>query len=235
MITHFRTLVLALACFVSMQIAAQPAFTPQNTTIFFDLHDVVLKRDKTERFKLGFKNMRSSLKLALTKVSRKGCANGEEYALKLRKHGYIKEAELVRKWSAAYKINEDVVEIIKELQARGYTVSMASNIGTQHLDDLMNPSNYRSGKKARTRAEVREVIDLFDDLIFVNYEGYDIVAKPSPEYFKMVQDSCKQGGHAIFIDDSSKNVDAAKRCGVHGLRFTSAKQLKKDLQTLNIL
>jgi len=235
MVTTLRNFALIIACAISMQIGANSRFNPANTTIFFDLHDVVLKRDKKEFLKLGLKNIRTSLKLAFSKVSRKGCANGEAYALKLKKQGYTKEAELVRKFSAAYKINSDVVKIIRCLQAKGYTVSMASNIGAQHLDDLINPGPFHKGKKGKTRMKVRNAIASFDDLIFVDYESDEVIAKPSREYFEILLDVSSDTTHAIFIDDSCPNVVAARHCGLHGVHFTSAKQLKKDLQKLGIL
>lgn len=235
MVTTLRNFALIIACALSTQIGANPKFNPNNTEFFFDLHDVVLKVDKKERIKLGFQNIGASLKLAFSKVSRKGCANGEAYALKLRKNGYSKEAELVRKMSAAYKVNTDVVEIIKALQAKGYTVSMASNIGAQHLEDLMNPNHIKSRKKRKTRAKVQNAIASFEDLIFVDYESDTVIAKPSREYFEVLRNTCGHDTHAIFIDDSCPNVVAARHCGLHGVHFTSAKQLKKDLQKLGIL
>ncbi len=235
MVYSLRNTMLALTCILSMQIAAHPTFNPKNTTIFFDLHDVVLKVDKKERFKLALKNLGTSLKLAFNKVSRKNCANGEEYALLLKKKGYAKEAKLVRKMSAAYKVNKDVLCIIKTLQAKGYTVNMASNIGAQHLEDLINPGHIKGHEKRKKRMKVRSAIESFDDLVFVDYETDRVIAKPSRAYFELLRDNCGRDKHAIFVDDSRTNVHAAQRSGLHGIRFTSAKQLKKDLQKFGIL
>lgn len=229
-----RTHLLAILCILSGPLKAQPVFTPKNTTIFFDLHDVVLKRDTMARFKLAMKNMRASLNLTLSGVSRRDCANGEAYALKLKKHGYAKEAELVRQFSAAYKVNQDVVEIMQLLQAKGYTVSMASNIGEQHLEDLMN-LNVISGKHRKAHGKIRNALELFQDLVFVDYLSNDVIAKPNPEYFEMLKDIATDKARVIFIDDNMQNVTVAQCCGLQGIHFTSAKQLRRDLQKLGIL
>ena len=112
---------------------------------------------------------------------------------------------------------------------------MASNIGEQHLDDLLNPHNFHNGQKRKTRMKVRAAVESFDELIFVDYLSQDSVAKPSPEYFEMLRNNCGHDTHALFIDDKKQNVQAAKNCGLHGIQFKSAKKLKKELQILGIL
>ena len=83
--------------------------------------------------------------------------------------------------------------------------------------------------------KVRSAIESFDDLVFVDYETDHVIAKPSRAYFELLRDNCGRDKHAIFVDDSLTNVHAAQRSGLHGIRFTSAKKLKKDLQKLRIL
>lgn len=226
---------LGIACALSAQIAMDVELKPYNTVLYFDLHDVVLKPDKAERFKIAMKNPAGTLGLAFGLAARKGAANGEEYALRLKKKGRTKEAELVRKFSAAYKVDTDVFDILKTLKTKGYRVCMASNIGTQNLNDLLNPFLSKKGKKQATRVKVREALESFDDLIFVDYESQNVITKPSHDYFKIVQDSCGHDKHVIFVDDNKKNVDAANACGLDGIRFTSAKQLKRDLEKRRIL
>ncbi len=235
MVNQLRRYALIIACTLTAQLGANPTYNPQNTTIFFDLHDVVLKKDSKRRIKLTITNPIRTIRFARNMVSKDGLNNGEEYALKLKERGSKKQAALVRKFSTAYKVNADVVEIINALKAKGYTVSMASNIGRQNLDDLLNPHLFDNGQKLEKRIKVRTAIESFDELVFVDYEGQDFVSKPNPEYFAVLRNNCGSDTHALFVDDKKENVKAAENCGLHGIRFKSAKQLKKEFQALGIL
>lgn len=66
-------------------------------------------------------------------------------------------------------------------------------------------------------------------------------SKPSPEaYLAVVQAVSESEGRPIsmreivFIDDSPKNVKAASALGMHGLVFTSANALMRDLEAMGI-
>lgn len=39
---------------------------------------------------------------------------------------------------------------------------------------------------------------------------------------------------AVFIDDNRSNVEAAIKCGIHGIHFKNAEQLEKKLTELNV-
>jgi 2-haloacid dehalogenase len=40
--------------------------------------------------------------------------------------------------------------------------------------------------------------------------------------------------NAVFIDDKLENVHAAAQLGMHGIHFTSAAKLKRDLESLGV-
>ena len=40
--------------------------------------------------------------------------------------------------------------------------------------------------------------------------------------------------HAIFIDDSLRNIEAANNLGINGIHFKSPEQLTQQLKTYNI-
>jgi 2-haloacid dehalogenase len=40
--------------------------------------------------------------------------------------------------------------------------------------------------------------------------------------------------NAVFIDDKLENVHAATKLGIHGVHFTTAAKLKRDLETLGV-
>jgi FMN phosphatase YigB (HAD superfamily) len=236
MVSRLRIFALGIACTLSAQVGMDVTFNPLNTVFFFDLHDVVLKPDTGKRIKLALKNPLSTLGLLFPfrKGSKVTIRNGEEYMLRLKEKGLNSQAELVRKFSAAYEVKTDVFEIILALKEKGYRVCMASNIGKHNLDDLLSPRHPKNGKKL-SRVKISDVIDTFDDLIFVDYQSQNVIAKPSPRYFEIVQNRCGHDKRVIFVDDNKKNILAAQECGLHSIRFTSAKKLNKELQTLNIL
>jgi hypothetical protein len=40
--------------------------------------------------------------------------------------------------------------------------------------------------------------------------------------------------HIIFVDDKKENIEAAQRSGFKGLRFTSAKKLRKKFKEIGV-
>ncbi len=73
------------------------------------------------------------------------------------------------------------------------------------------------------------------------YSGFDTVVlscdvglkKPEPEIFQLTLDRLGvQAGDAIFIDDLVDNVDAARKLGMHAVRFTTAAALETQLRQL---
>ena len=41
--------------------------------------------------------------------------------------------------------------------------------------------------------------------------------------------------NAVFIDDKKENIDAAIMKGIHGIHFTSAKKLNRELERLEVI
>lgn len=54
-------------------------------------------------------------------------------------------------------------------------------------------------------------------------------------YQRVLEKFHLQPSDCIFVDDKQKNVDAAKACGMQGLVFTNADQLRSDLKQLGVL
>jgi FMN phosphatase YigB (HAD superfamily) len=228
----YLSLLLMILCPLSAQVAMVRPCSPANTVIFFDLHDVILKRDTRKRLKLALKNPIGALKLGVRVMTNKNWRNGEQLQIELRRKGDNKQAEVVRQLSAAYKVDTDVFKILQELKAKGYTLCMASNIGAGHLNDLLDKCHPRN--KAKYPVTLRDVFALFDDLVFVDYESQDVISKPDHRYFALLSNRCEQK-NIIFVDDNKKNVAAADACGLHAIRFSSAEKLTRDLKNLGIL
>jgi 2-haloacid dehalogenase len=61
--------------------------------------------------------------------------------------------------------------------------------------------------------------------------GEEKTRKPFPEFYKRLLDRYSvTPSKALFIDDSSRNIKAAKELGINSIHFTSPAQLKEELK-----
>lgn len=78
-----------------------------------------------------------------------------------------------------------------------------------------------------------EVVALFDDVVVSGAEG---VAKPDPRIFEILADRL---GHPLdrvfYVDDSRRNVEAARHAGMDAVHFTDAGTLRTDLAARGLL
>jgi 2-haloacid dehalogenase len=66
--------------------------------------------------------------------------------------------------------------------------------------------------------------------------GTEKTRKPFPEFYQILLDRYKvTPGKAVFIDDNLRNVEAAKRLGIHSIHFKSPGQLAAALEPLGIV
>jgi putative hydrolase of the HAD superfamily len=118
-----------------------------------------------------------------------------------------------QRYAADEAINEGVLEIIRSLRGR-YKLAVLSNAPprlTQWLADW-------------------QILELFDVVICSGDEG---VAKPDPAIFEVALTRLGVAPEeAVFIDDSPGHVQAARALGVHGIHFTTAGALARDLAAL---
>lgn len=65
--------------------------------------------------------------------------------------------------------------------------------------------------------------------------GEEKTRKPFPEFYQRLLDRYNVlPGNALFIDDSSRNVNAAKEMGINAIHFTSPQQLKEELNKTGV-
>ncbi|MGN6130169.1 MAG: HAD family hydrolase [Nocardioidaceae bacterium] len=78
-----------------------------------------------------------------------------------------------------------------------------------------------------------EVFGLFDDVVVSGAEG---VAKPDPQIFGILQSRL---GHPVdgvfYVDDSARNVEAARAAGMDAVHFTDAAALLEELRKRALL
>ena len=77
------------------------------------------------------------------------------------------------------------------------------------------------------------MFDLFDDIVVSGAEG---VAKPDREIFQILADRLEHPISGVFyVDDSPRNVDAARAAGMDAVGFTDAPSLLEELQGRGLL
>jgi putative hydrolase of the HAD superfamily len=110
-------------------------------------------------------------------------------------------------------INRAVLGLIRQLHGR-YQLAILSN-NPPGLDQWL--------------AEW-EILELFDEVYCSGDEGR---VKPDPAAYQSILDRLAvEPRQAVFIDDTLGQVEAACRLGIHGILFTTAKELEKDLGEL---
>ena len=66
--------------------------------------------------------------------------------------------------------------------------------------------------------------------------GRERMKKPDPRIFRLLLDRYNlDAADSVFIDDSARNVAAARGVGLHGIDFTTAENLRRDLEALGLL
>jgi len=118
-----------------------------------------------------------------------------------------------QRYFADEAINEGVLDLVHRLRGR-YKLAILSNAPprlTQWLADW-------------------EILDLFDVVICSGDEG---VAKPDPAIFELTLARLGVAAdESVFIDDSPGHVRAAQALGLHGVHFTTAEALARQLGAL---
>jgi HAD superfamily hydrolase (TIGR01509 family) len=71
------------------------------------------------------------------------------------------------------------------------------------------------------------MLDLFDTVFCSGDEG---VVKPDAAAFEITLERLGvESNEAVFIDDTMEHVEASRKMGLHGILFTTAEELDKEL------
>jgi 2-haloacid dehalogenase len=110
-------------------------------------------------------------------------------------------------------------EVLHELRDRGVRLVALTNWSAETIRHL--PEAHP------------EVVALFDDVVVSGAEG---VAKPDPRIFEVLE---RRLGHPLenvfYVDDSDRNVEAARGVGMDAVHFTDAATLRKELEARDLL
>lgn len=107
-------------------------------------------------------------------------------------------------------LNEETVNIIRELSRRGYSLYVLSN---------NNPISARVFSSMKDPATGRPMPDYFQKFFF-SFEMR--MLKPMPGFFmKVIKEIGCRPKEALFIDDSEKNTAVAEKLGIRSILYKS--------------
>jgi 2-haloacid dehalogenase len=110
-------------------------------------------------------------------------------------------------------------EILRDLHARGVRLVALTNWSAETIHHLP--------------AAFPDVVALFDDIVVSGAEG---VAKPDPTIFRILARRLGQPLTGVFyVDDSLRNVEAARAAGLDAVPFTDAAALRAHLVERGLL
>ena len=126
-------------------------------------------------------------------------------------HSDDKIEEFRYRYHADESINTAVLGIIRLLHGR-YKLAVLSN-SPPGLDRWLSSWG---------------LLELFDVLFCSGDEGF---VKPDPAAYSLTLKKLKvQPKEAVFIDDTASHVEAARNLGIHGIVFSNADRLERDLK-----
>ena len=130
----------------------------------------------------------------------------KEEAIKIMKsnlpeklHQYC--TDIMDTWKEGLTINNEIVELIKEIKNKGYNTYVLSNAPIE-IDDFLKQNN---------------LTKLFDGIILSAFEK---LAKPNKEIYKLILNKFDlKAKESFFIDDKLENVEAAKKLEIDAFQF----------------
>jgi len=205
--------------------------TPQNTILTFDLHDVIVNYDYGKIIKTFFKSNRK-LKLLFAMLNpfvwkdiitlKWHGAVAEEYIVGLgEKYPSLKPyVPLGIRLANCQRPNPAMINFIKELKNKGYTIHLFSNIGAEIFEHF--------------KTKFPAIIAQFDAISIPSKQnGY--LKKPYHDAFINFLETYKNDNRQIiFIDDKMRNIQKAASYGIIGIHFKNPGQLKKYLADLGL-
>lgn len=141
-----------------------------------------------------------------------------ELSARLPQHAELIEAYWHRWEETLNGSLDDSLAVAAELKAEGVPLYVISNWSSETWHHATRRFAF---------------LDWFEGLVISGLEG---VAKPDPKIFHL---ACKRyklrPERAVFIDDRADNVESARTLGFHGIHFTDATALRRQLTALELL
>ncbi|MBP3487677.1 MAG: HAD family phosphatase [Roseburia sp.] len=110
-----------------------------------------------------------------------------------------------------------VKEWMQALKEHGYHLYILSNYG------------------AWTYEHTKEALSFVEDVDGALFSFQVKQIKPEPEIYRtLLARYDLKADECVFLDDRAENIEGAKACGIHGIRFTSFEQAKQSLREYGV-
>ncbi len=192
-------------------------------TIIFDFGDVLWTNADTIFFEvLARYGISAEESLEIRERHRPKLKIGQERIDKIwetvREYTTSDVEQISSEYNDLIAIDIEMIELCKILKQKGYKLGILAN----ESYDWMNIK--------KKRYDLDKIFDIV-------YSSADIkVAKPEKEsYLKIIENLHARPEETLFIDNLSRNTQAAEALGIKSLLFTDSDQLQKDLAKMNIV
>lgn len=150
----------------------------------------------------------------ITRAADHGFVSRDDYTAKVMELTHLTRPEVRVLMGSAQVRSRSMFSYARELKQRGYKLAVFSNIGRDTIHRLFTD-------------EDRE---LFNAIIASGDIG---VTKPYvTAYERALAKLCVEPSEAIMIDDAYANIVGAHEAGMHGVVFTSLRELQQQLEAL---
>lgn len=198
-------------------------------TIIFDLGNVLINWDRRNLYRKIF-NDEDKMNYFLEHVATMD---------------WNEQQDAGRKWSVATEILVEKHPAF-EMEIRAYfdrwtemldgaiegTVAILKEIHDSKKYRLYALTNW-SDELFHHAVERFDFLELFEGIVV---SGRENMKKPDARIYQLILDRYHiQAETAVFIDDSQRNIEAARLQNIYGIHFQSPEQLRKELEVINIL
>jgi len=106
------------------------------------------------------------------------------------------------------------------------TVDILKTLHSKQRHRLYALTNWSSETFPIAKAQF-DFLQLFEGILV---SGEEMLKKPDPRIYQLLLDRYQiVANESVFIDDSARNVEGARKMGIPSILFESADQLKRDL------
>ncbi len=195
--------------------------------VFFDIGNVLLRFNAADiARKISWAVGRHPLRVArylwssrIGEAIERGEISGRQLHRIFRKElGYEGDyRQFKRLWCDHFRLERPTAALLRRL-AKTHKVFLLSNTNRLHFDHIRKRygfAGHAHGAVLSYRLKMR---------------------KPEPGIYRAALKAARVRAHqAVFIDDLTENVEAARRLGIHALRYEGAEKLQAQLASLGLL
>ena len=172
-------------------------------------------------------------------------AKMEDFLANITTMDWNEQQDAGRKWSVATELLvKEHPEFEMEIRAYFDRWTEMLNGAIQGTVDILNEihgsGKYRlyaltnwSDELFHHALERFDFLQLFEGIVV---SGAENMKKPDLRIYNLILDRYQiEAETAVFIDDSQRNIDAAKKVKIQTIHFKSPKQLRQDLEVMNVI